>query len=158
MVFLKISQHSKENICAGISFAIKLQAGGLQLHLKQNLVEVLSCEFCEIFKDIYFANIYEGLPIKNKIFTRVSFRKILGFFYKWNRQLFYHERTSSYIPLKILERVNGYFSEFLSVLASEYTVADRNMFKVDKKGMFQGCYSGIFKINLENIFEVYDRV
>ena len=38
-----------------------------------------------IFKDIYFANVCESLPLKNKIFTRVSFRKILGFYYKWNR-------------------------------------------------------------------------
>ena len=31
-VFLKISQNSQENICAGFSFAIKLQAGNLQLY------------------------------------------------------------------------------------------------------------------------------
>ena len=31
-MFLKISQSSQENICAGVTFAIKLQAGGLQLH------------------------------------------------------------------------------------------------------------------------------
>ena len=48
----------------------------------QNLVKVYSFKFCEIFKDIYFVNVYEDLPLKNKIFTRVSFRKILGFYYK----------------------------------------------------------------------------
>ena len=31
-MFLKISQSSQENICAGVTFAIKLQAGRLQLH------------------------------------------------------------------------------------------------------------------------------
>ena len=31
-VFLKISQDSQENICTGVSFAIKLSTGGLQLH------------------------------------------------------------------------------------------------------------------------------
>ena len=31
-VFLNIPQNSLENICAGVSFTIKLQAGGLQLH------------------------------------------------------------------------------------------------------------------------------
>ena len=31
-VFLKNSQNSQENICAEVSFAIKLKAGGLQLH------------------------------------------------------------------------------------------------------------------------------
>ena len=75
-VSLKISQHSQENICAGVSFAIKLQAGGLKFHEIQNLVEVLSCEFCKIFKDVYFANVCEGLLLKNKTFTSVSFRKI----------------------------------------------------------------------------------
>ena len=46
---------------------------------------MLSDEFFEIFKDIYFANVCEGLPLKNKIFIRVSFRKILGFHHKRNR-------------------------------------------------------------------------
>ena len=31
-VFLEISQNSQENICAGVSFLIKLQASGLQLY------------------------------------------------------------------------------------------------------------------------------
>ena len=34
------------------------------------------------------------------------FRKILGFYYKRNRQLFYYEDTSPYITLNILERIN----------------------------------------------------
>ena len=68
----------------------------------QNLVQALSCAFCKIFKKIYFANACEGLPLKSKIFTQVSFRKSLDFYYIPNRQLFYYEGTSSYIPLKIL--------------------------------------------------------
>ena len=28
------------------------------------------------------------------------------------------------------------------------------MFKVEKKGMFQECLSGVFMISLENIFEI----
>ena len=67
---------------------------------------MLSCEFCETFKNIYFANVCEDLPLKSKISTGVSFRKILGFYYKRNRQLFSYEGTSSYIPLKIPERVS----------------------------------------------------
>ena len=43
-VFLKISQNSQENSCTGVSFYIKLQA----------FSQVLSCEFCEIFKNIFF--------------------------------------------------------------------------------------------------------
>ena len=74
--------------------------------LEAYLVQVLSCEFFETFKNIYFANVCEGLPVKSKIFTGVSFRKVLSFYYKRNRQLLYYERTSSYILLKISERVN----------------------------------------------------
>ena len=63
--------------------------------------------FWNLYKNIYFANVCEGLPLKSKIFTGVSFRKILGFYYKRNRQLFYYKGTSSrYISLKIPERVN----------------------------------------------------
>ena len=37
------------------------------------------------FKNIYFVNVCEGVPLKSKIFTGVSFRKILAFYYKRNR-------------------------------------------------------------------------
>ena len=37
------------------------------------------------------------------------------------------------------------------------TPADKNMLKVNKKGMFQERYSGAFMISLENIFEVCDE-
>ena len=103
-------------------------------------IEVLSRQFCKIFKDIYFANVCEDLPLKNKIFTRVFFCKILGFYYKWNRQLFYYEGTLSYVPLKILERVNRVIFqnsfEFFWI-PSEYTSKDKNMFKVDNKECFR---------------------
>ena len=40
-VFLKISQNLKENICARVSFLIKLQASGLRLFIKKEaLVQV----------------------------------------------------------------------------------------------------------------------
>ena len=67
---------------------------------------MLSGKFCEIFKNIYFANVFESLPLKSKIVTGVSFRKLLGFYYKRNRQFFYYDGTSSYIPLKIPKSVN----------------------------------------------------
>ena len=44
-VFLKISQNSQENTCARISFLIKK---------KKALAQVFSCEFYEIFKNIFF--------------------------------------------------------------------------------------------------------
>ena len=63
--------NSKENIFAEVSFAIMLQAGGRQLYSMQNLAEVLSCEFCENFQGIYCANVFAGLPLKNKIFAKL---------------------------------------------------------------------------------------
>ena len=51
--------------------------------------------FWNLYKNIYFANVCEGMPLKSKIFTGVSFRKILGFYYKQKRQLFHYEGTPS---------------------------------------------------------------
>ena len=51
--------------------------------------------FWNLYKNIYFANVCEGMPLISKIFTWVSFRKILSFYYKRKRQLFYFEGTSS---------------------------------------------------------------
>ena len=67
---------------------------------------MFSCDFCKIFKNIYFADVREGLPLNCKISAGVSFCKGLVFYYKQNRKLFYHEGTSPYIRLKISERVN----------------------------------------------------
>ena len=108
---------------------MKLENEGLQLHWIQNLVQVLSYEFCEIFQNIHFANVCEGLPLKSKIFTGVSFRKILGFYYKRNRQPLYYKGTSSYISLKIPECVINFQSSW--VVTSENTSIDKNMFKVN---------------------------
>ena len=49
-VFLKISQNSQENTCARVSVLIKLQA--CNFIKKETLVQLFSCEFCEIFKNI----------------------------------------------------------------------------------------------------------
>ena len=43
-VFFKISQNSRENTCARVSFLIKLQASDIGVF----------CEFCEIFKITFF--------------------------------------------------------------------------------------------------------
>ena len=43
MSFLKISQNSKENTCAGVSFLIN--TSGLQLFQKRDPEQVFSCEF-----------------------------------------------------------------------------------------------------------------
>ena len=51
-----------------------------------------------------------------------------------------------------------YFSEFLWAVASENIPADKNILKIDNKGMFQECYSGVFIISLEIIFEAHDGI
>ena len=45
-LFLEILQNSQENTCARASFLIKLK--------KETLVQVFSCEFCEISKNTFF--------------------------------------------------------------------------------------------------------
>ena len=52
-VFLEISQNSQENICARVSFLIKLQILGLQLYQNRDSGTVFSCEFCDIFKNTF---------------------------------------------------------------------------------------------------------
>ena len=42
------------NICARVSFLIKLQAETCSFIIKAALAQVLSCEFCEISKKTYF--------------------------------------------------------------------------------------------------------
>ena len=52
MMFLKILQNSQENTCAGVSFLIKFQGFGF---IKKGAVKQLcTCEFCEIFTNIFF--------------------------------------------------------------------------------------------------------
>ena len=68
--------------------------------LIQNLVQVVSCEFCEIFKSTYFENVCEGLSLKRKILTGVSFYNILGFYY---------ERTHNSFTIKELRQIHSVF-------------------------------------------------
>ena len=53
-VFLKISQHSQEKTCAGVSFLIKLQPEACNFIKKETLPQVFPCECCEIFKNAVF--------------------------------------------------------------------------------------------------------
>ena len=52
--FLKILQNSQENTCVRVSFLQKLQDSTCNFIKKETLAEVFSCEFCEIFKNIFF--------------------------------------------------------------------------------------------------------
>ena len=49
-VFLKVAKNSQENTCARVSFA----ALACNFIKKETLVQVFSCEFFEIFKNIFF--------------------------------------------------------------------------------------------------------
>ena len=55
-VSLKIRQDSQENTCFRVFFnkVVGLQALRLQLYQKETRVQVFSCEFCEISKNIEF--------------------------------------------------------------------------------------------------------
>ena len=53
-VFLVISRNSQENICARVSFLIKLQA--CNFIKKETRTQVFSCEFWEIFKSTFFTD------------------------------------------------------------------------------------------------------
>ena len=50
-VFLQISQNSRENTCARVSFLITLQASGCNFIKKEALAQALFIEFCEISKN-----------------------------------------------------------------------------------------------------------
>ena len=52
-VFLEISQNSLENICARVSFLIKLQAEAGNFIKKETLAQVFSYEFCEFSKNTF---------------------------------------------------------------------------------------------------------
>ena len=53
--FLKNSQNSQENTCAGFSFLIKLQARGLlTVKRSETPTQMLFCEFCKTFKNNVF--------------------------------------------------------------------------------------------------------
>ena len=52
-VLLEISQNSEENTCAIVSFLIKLQTSACNFIKKKALTQVFSCEFREVFKNIF---------------------------------------------------------------------------------------------------------
>ena len=104
MVFLNIPQNSLGNICTRVSFVTKLQAGtSLNTESGTDIFSVSSLK--SFYKNIYFANVSKGMPLKSKIFSGVSFRKTLGIYCKRKRQLFNYEGISLQ-TLKIPELVN----------------------------------------------------
>ena len=62
-VFLKIWQNQQENTFARASFLIKLQASVCSFIKKKALAQVLSCEFCQIFKNTFFIERFRWLVL-----------------------------------------------------------------------------------------------
>ena len=52
-MFFKISENTRENTTVGVFFTIKLHPRPVVFIKKQTLVQVFSCEFQEIFKNIF---------------------------------------------------------------------------------------------------------
>ena len=73
-MFLEISPNSQENTSARVSFLIKLQVA-CNFIKKEALALVFSCEFCKIFKNIFF---YKTPPVAliNSALTRLILAKI----------------------------------------------------------------------------------
>ena len=99
--------------------------------------------------------------LNQTIITGVSFRKILGFYYKGNR-LQYHKRTSSNILLKIPKSVNRVIfqnsSELLLLKILQHTKTCSKSTTKKAPALLQECCLGVFNISSDNIFEVYDEI
>ena len=105
-VFLKILQNSLENTCAGVSFAIKLQAESLCNLIKRRLQ--YRCFPVNFEKSLRTSTLQTSAKICfRKVRSGVSFRKVLGFYYKQKGQPFFYKETLRDDPLKIPERING---------------------------------------------------
>ena len=98
-VFLKVPQiYSRKTSALGSPLQKSCRLEAYNLIKYRIWYRCFPVNFLEILKSIYFANICDGMPLKSKIFTGVSFRKILGFSYKRKRQLFYYEELRLTFP------------------------------------------------------------
>ena len=64
-MFLEILLNSQENTCAGVSLLIKFQASACNFIKKENLVQLFSCEFCEISKNTFLTERLRQLYLLN---------------------------------------------------------------------------------------------
>ena len=62
---LKISQNWQENSCAIVSLLIKFQAEACNFIKKETLAQVFSCEFCEMFENIFLTEQLQVRASKN---------------------------------------------------------------------------------------------
>ena len=97
-VFLKISQNSRKNTCARISFVIKLQAESCNFIKRETLTQVFSCEYCEIFKNTF---VYRTRPLAafarkiSKLLNFPTFNILALQIHNYN----YKFTTISYLPV-----------------------------------------------------------
>ena len=73
-LFLKISQNSKGNTYARISFLIKLLTSACNFTKIETLSQAFSCEFWEIHKNTYFYTIH---PAVASVFVKFKNREML---------------------------------------------------------------------------------
>ena len=81
-VFLEILQNSQENTCTRVSFLIKLQTSACNFIKKETLVQIFSCEFCEISKKNFS---YRTPPVA----VSLNFTIVLLFMLSLSASLFY---------------------------------------------------------------------
>ena len=75
-MFLEISQNSQENICAWVSFSIKLQAPARNFIKSETLAQVFSCEFCNISKNAFSCRTPPVAASVHLHFRTLSFRTL----------------------------------------------------------------------------------
>ena len=86
-VFLEISQNSKENTCARVSFLIKFASHrSATLLKKETLTQVFSCKFCEISKDNFS---YRIPPVAASIKQPLMVESLLEILTKRRNQVLY---------------------------------------------------------------------
>ena len=86
-MFLKISQNSQRNTCARITFLIKSQSC-----IKETQAHVLSCGFCEIFR-----NAFNTEHLQTTASVTVEIRKCKSFVILWKKhppEVFYKRSCS----------------------------------------------------------------
>ena len=110
--FFKIPQNSQENTCVRVSFLISCRPETYNFIKKETLAQVFSCEFCEIFKSIFFT---EHLRMNASTFRKVILKNFVKFTLKTCDKLLFH-----YFPVYLKSVFPVSFIEQILVTASKY--------------------------------------
>ena len=116
-----LSQNSQENTCARISFLIKLQATLLKKRLWH---KCFSCEFCEIFKNIFFTEPSGRLLLDiTPVFTKDDPAKVKN----------YRRLSVLTVVLKVFERImHKQITEYINQFLSPYLCRHREGFSTQQ--------------------------